>query len=63
MDINFGEIIVIIVIASLCWYGNETINKVPGLKPIVSFIIVAVSVLCLLQAIGLLGSMGHVHIN
>lgn len=61
MDINFKEIIVIVVIASLCWYGNETLNRVPGLKPIISFLIILISVLCLLQSTGLMTGM-HSHV-
>lgn len=63
MEINFAYIVCIIVIASLCWYGNEILNKIPVLKPVVAFIIVAVSVICLLDALGLLHNMHNVRVS
>lgn len=63
MEINFGYIICIIVIGSLCWYGNEILNKMPLLKPIVSFLIVAVAVICLLDALGLMHGIHSMRVN
>ena len=63
MDINFGYIICIIVIGSLCWYGNEILNKIPVLKPVVCFLIVAVCVVCLLDALGLMHGIHNVRVN
>jgi hypothetical protein len=53
MDINIVSIIVIIVIAGLCWWANQKLNTVPVLKNVVDVIIVVVAVLCLLSATGI----------
>lgn len=55
MTINLVSIIVIIIIAGLCYWANEQLNNVPVLKTVVKVIIVVVAVLMLLQACGLLG--------
>ena len=56
MDVNIIQIIVIVVIAGLAWYVNETLNSVPVLKKVISVIIVVVAVLCLLQSLGVMNS-------
>lgn len=56
MHINFGEIFVICVIAGLCLYVNEMLNKVPVLKTVATVVIVVVSVLLLLQSVSLINT-------
>lgn len=63
MSINLMGIIVLIVLASLAWWANETLNNVPGLKPLVKVIIVVVSVLLLLQQTGLINSTSNIVIK
>ena len=63
MTINLIQIIVILVIAGLCWYSNEKLNSVPVLKNVVSVLIVVVSVLMLLQSSGLIGTSSSIVIK
>ncbi len=56
MHIDLGNIFVICVIAGLCYYVNEMLNKVPLLKTVVTVIIVVVAVLLLLQSVGLINT-------
>lgn len=63
MEINLIQIVVIIVIAGLCWYVNEALNRVPTLKQVVSVLIVVISVLMLLQSLGIFGTSTHIRIN
>lgn len=62
MKINVAAVILIIIFASLSYWANETLNQVPGLKPIVKVLIVAISIILLLQAIGLIGYIGTITI-
>ena len=63
MDINIVSIIVILVLAALAWFANETLNKIPVAKPFVSVIIVIVTVLMLLQSMGLVGGHSTIRIS
>jgi hypothetical protein len=56
MDINIIQLIVICVIAGLCWWANETLNSVPILKKVVQVIIMVAAVLLVLQSLGVMGS-------
>lgn len=56
MDIDIIRIIVIIVIAGLCWFANEKLNNIPVLKTVIQVIIVVVAVLLLLQSLGIMGN-------
>jgi hypothetical protein len=62
MDIDIIRLIVIIVIAGLCWFANSKLNPVPVLKTVVDVIIVVVAVLLVLQSLGIMGSSIHVRI-
>lgn len=55
MTINVLGIVLIVIFAGLAWWANETLNKVPTLKPIIQVIIVVVAVVLLLQSVGLIG--------
>lgn len=64
MEINVIQIIVICVLAGLCWWVNEMLNTVPVLKKVVAVLIVVVAVLLLLQSLGIMGSLNtHVRVN
>jgi len=54
MVINIIQIVVILIIAGLCWYANNALNKVPVLQNVVNVLIVVVSVLMLLSSLGVL---------
>jgi hypothetical protein len=56
MQINLIAILVIVILAGLCYYANNALNNVPVLKNVINVIIVVVSVLMILQSTGLLGS-------
>ena len=53
MDIDIIAIVIIMIFAGLAWYANETLNKVPTLKQIVSVLIILIAVLYLFGALGL----------
>ena len=59
MDIDVIRIVVILIIAGLCWYANARLNKVPVLNEVVSVLIVVLSVLLLLSACGLTQGLHH----
>lgn len=63
MTINIVSIIVIIIIAGLCYWVNETANMVPVLKTVVKVLIVIIAVLLLLQSMGLIGGSTSIHVN
>lgn len=63
MEINILQLIVIIVLAGLAWYANNTLNNVPGLKPLINVLIVIVSVLLVLQSVGLISSTSSLRIG
>ena len=63
MDIHLMQIVVILIIAGLCWYANEALNSVPVLKTVIRVIIVVVSVLLLLQSLGLVDSHSSVSVR
>ncbi len=64
MDINILAIVVVIILAGLCWYANEQLNNIPVLKSIIRVLIVVLSVLMVMQNMGLLGYVGRtVHIG
>lgn len=64
MDINILAIVVIIILACLAWWANEKLNTVPVLKTVVQVIIVVVSVLLLLQNLGLTHNLDtHIRVN
>ena len=63
MQINLVQIIVIIVLAALCWYANNQLNPIPILKSVVNVLIVIVSVLLLLQSAGLVSSSSSIVIH
>jgi len=64
MDINVMQIVVILVVAGLAYWVNETLNSVPVLKTVVKVVIVVVAVLLLLQSLGIMGDMhSHIHVN
>ncbi len=63
MTINLMQIIVIIVIAGLCWYANNALNQIPVLRNVVNVLIVVVSVLMLLSSVGLIGGMGTITVR
>lgn len=56
MDINIVQLVVIVILAGLVWYANNTLNQVPVLKNVLNVIIVVVSVLLILQSTGLISS-------
>jgi hypothetical protein len=63
MDIDIVRIIVILVIAGLCWYANNALNKVPVLVTVINVLIIVFSVLLVLNASGLMTSnAGHIRI-
>jgi hypothetical protein len=45
MENNIIALVVIVIVACLLWWANETINRVPALKPLVAVAIVVISVL------------------
>lgn len=62
MTINILQIVLIVVFGSLAYWANEKINAVPTLKPIVSVVIVVVSVVLLVAS--LFGGLNtHIRIN
>jgi len=62
MNINIIQIVLIVVFGSLAYWSNERINTVPTLKPIVSVLVVVVSVLLLVAS--LFGRFGtHIQIS
>ncbi len=63
MNVNIEHIIVIIVLAWLCYWINNQINKEPMLNNVVKVLIVSVSVLLMLQSLGLFNSGTSVHLN
>ena len=63
MEINLVSILVIVIIAGLCWYANNALNNVPVLKNVINVIIVVVSVLLLLQSAGLIDTNSHVRVR
>ncbi len=63
MHINIMAILVICVIAGLCWWVNQQLNTVPVLNKVVSVVIVVVAVLLLLQSMGLIGTNTTVRLN
>ncbi len=54
MVIHLGEIIVILALSGVAWFANETLNRIPIAKSIVSVIVVVVCVYALLQSFGLI---------
>lgn len=54
ITINVIGILVIVVLASLAWWVNEQVNKLPVLSKIVRIIIVVVAVLALLYSLGMI---------
>lgn len=63
MHINIISILVICVIAGLCYWVNQTLNTTPILNKVVSVIIVVVAVLLVLQSMGLVGTNTTVTLN
>lgn len=62
MTINVVQIVLIVVFGSLAYWVNEKINVVPTLKPIVSVLVVVVSVVLLVAS--LFGGLEtHIKIN
>lgn len=55
MTIDVVRVVLIVVLASLAWWANEKLNRVPVARTVVSVLIVVVAVLLLLQAFGLIG--------
>jgi uncharacterized protein YacL len=53
MDINIIGIVLTIIIASVAWWANETLNNVPFLKTVVKVLIVVVSLLCFWSFLGI----------
>jgi len=53
MQINIGQLIVILALCSCAWYANLKLNPVPLMRNIVDVIIVVVGVLLVLAACGL----------
>ena len=51
MTINVLQIVLIVVFGSLAYWANEKINQVPTLKPIISVVIVVVSVVLLVASL------------
>jgi uncharacterized membrane protein YwzB len=62
VDVNIIQLIVIVIIAGLCWWANESLNNVPVLKKVVQVLIVVVAVLLVLQSLGVMGD-NHLHIS
>lgn len=56
MHVELTQILVICVVAGLCWYVNAMLNPVAVLNKVVSVVIVIVAVLLLLQSLGLMNS-------
>jgi len=63
MTINIMQLIVIIIIAGLAWYANNSLNNVPVLRNVVNVLIVVISVLMLLNSVGLLGNSSTIQIR
>lgn len=55
MDIDIVRIFLIVVFASLAWWANLQLNKVPTLNNIVGVLIVVIAVVLLLQSLGIMG--------
>lgn len=62
MDIDIIRILVICVVAGLCWWANNKLNTVPVLRKVVQVIIVVVAVLLVLQSLGVMSST-HIRIR
>ena len=63
MEINLIQIIAIIIIAGLCWYANAALNTIPVLKNVINVLIVVISVLALLNSLGIFhGNSGTIRI-
>lgn len=56
-------IVVLIVVGVLLWLVNNYIPMDGKIKSILNVVVVIIVVLWLLQAFGLLGSLGGVHVN
>ena len=56
MEINIMSILVICIVAGLAWWVNETLNNIPKLKQVIQVLIVVVSVLLVLQSLGIVNS-------
>lgn len=54
MEINLIQLVLIIVIAGLCYWANEKLNTVPVLKTVVQVVIVVVAIILLLQSLGIM---------
>jgi predicted tellurium resistance membrane protein TerC len=63
MTINIMAILVICVIAGLCYWVNQQLNTTPVLNKVVAVIIVVVAVLLILQSMGLIGTNTTVRLN
>jgi hypothetical protein len=63
VDINILQLIVICIIAGLCWWANETLNTVPVLKKVIQVLIVVVAVLLVLNSLGVTHSNMYIHTN
>jgi ethanolamine transporter EutH len=61
MDINIIQLVVILVIAGLCWWVNEMLNHIAVLNTVIKVIIVVAAVLLILQSLGLMHSNVSVH--
>lgn len=51
MTVNIVQLILIVIFGSLAYWANDKINNVPTLKPIVSVLIVVVSVVLLVASL------------
>lgn len=56
MHVDIMTIVVICIIAGLCYWVNEKLNAVPVVKTVVQVIIVVVAVLLILQSLNLVSS-------
>ena len=63
MHINIMDILVIVILAGLCYYVNNALNNVPVLKNVINVIIIVVSVLLILQSVGLVGSYSSISLR
>ena len=63
MNIDIIAIVVIVVLASLAWWVNGMLNKIPVLKTVIDVIIVVAAVLLLLQSLGLVGGSTSVSVG
>ena len=63
MDINIIQLVVIVVIAGLCWWVNEKLNNVPMLKTVIQVVIVVVAILLVLQSLGIMHGSSTMHID